>query len=152
MRRLAVALAAAAAIAGCDLSAGEDKTGTRHEPRDLGSREARLIRDWLQALEHEDYGHAATFFAPGAIVDQGRPFRLHSRAEARFFNATLPCRADLIALKHEGSAKVLATFRLRAGPGGPCDGLVRVHYTIERGRFTEWRQLPRPSPEVAPTV
>ena len=34
------------------------------------------------------------------------------------------------------------TFRLREGPGGPCSGLTRVRYTIEKGKFTEWRQLP----------
>jgi hypothetical protein len=37
---------------------------------------------------------------------------------------------------------VLATFKLRKGPGGPCSGLVKVRYTIEKGKFTEWRQLP----------
>ena len=49
------------------------------------------------------------------------PFRLPNSAAARIFNEGLPCHADLIALEDEG-AKVLATFRLRAGPGGPCDG------------------------------
>ena len=35
-----------------------------------------MIRDWLMAVEHGDFGRAATFFAPGAIIDQGRPYRL----------------------------------------------------------------------------
>ena len=116
MRRLAVTLAAAAAIAGCDLSAGEDKTATRHEPRDLRSREARLIRDWLQALEHEDYGHAATFFAPGAIVDQGRPFRLDSRAEARFFNSTTPTSKRSLRAPRAARASSSPSTTTRAPP------------------------------------
>jgi hypothetical protein len=104
-----------------------------------------MIRDWLMAVEHYDFSHAADFFAPGAIIDQsGRPYRLRDRRAARLFNSTLPCHAKLIALRDEGSSKVLATFRLRPGPGGDCDGTVRVRYTIVDGRFTEWRQLPPP--------
>jgi hypothetical protein len=108
-----------------------------------------MIRDWLMAVEHYDFGRAASYFAPGAIIDQGRPIRLPNAAAARIFNEGLPCHADLIALRDEG-AKVLATFRLRAGPGGPCRGEVKVRYTIKDGKFTEWRQLPRREPE--PTV
>ena len=52
-----------------------------------------------------------------------------------------------LALRDEG-AKVLATFRLTPGPGGPCRGRVQVRYTIVGGRFTEWRQLDtEPAPE-----
>jgi hypothetical protein len=107
-----------------------------------------MIRDWLMAVAHGDYGQAATFFAPGAIIDQGRPFRLPDAAAARIFNAGLPCHAQLIALEDEG-AKVLATFRLTPGPGGPCRGRVQVRYTIVDGKFKEWRQLDtdRPAPE-----
>jgi hypothetical protein len=120
----------------------------------LRSPEGLMIRDWLMALKRGDYGHAAMFFAPGAVIDQGRPFRLETRAAARLFNAGLPCHADLIALEDAGAA-VLATFRLLPGPGGPCAGRVQVRYTIKRGRFTEWRQLPgerREPPEPAGPV
>jgi hypothetical protein len=111
-----------------------------------------MIRDWLMAVEHYDFGRAASFFAPGAIIDQGRPIRLPNAAAARIWNERLPCHADLIALRHEG-VKVLATFSLRAGPGGPCDGEVKVRYTIKHGKFTEWRQLPGPqSAPTGPTV
>ena len=99
-----------------------------------------MIRDWLMAVKRGDYGQAADFFAPGAIIDQGRPFRLPDAAAARIFNAGLPCGADLVELEDEGT-QVLATFRLGARPGGPCRGRVQVRYTIEDGKFTEWRQL-----------
>jgi len=135
MRWLALAGVALALLAsGCDDSdAPQPRTGVR-------SAEGVMIRDWLMAVQHGDYGRAATFFAPGAIIDQGRPYRLRTRAAARLFNATLPCHAHLIALRDEG-AKVLATFRLAPGPGGPCRGRVQVRYTIVDGKFEEWRQL-----------
>jgi hypothetical protein len=136
MRLAAIALVA---VAGCG---GGSPTG-------LHSAEAVMIRDWLMAVEHYDFSHAAEFFAPGAIIDQGRPFRLPDAAAARLFNAGLPCHADLVGLREEEGPKVLATFRLKPGPGGPCRGQVRVRYTIKNGRFTEWRQFPAPA---GPTV
>ena len=73
-----------------------------------------------------------------------------TKSDAFAFNAELPCRADLIRLTGGGhSHHVLATFRLRKGPGGPCSGLTRVRYTIREGKFTAWRQLAEPEgPEV----
>ena len=143
MRRLALAAMALALLAGCDSSSDEPAP----QPREgLRSPEGVMIRDWLMAVAHGDFGQAATFFAPGAIIDQGRPFRLPDRAAARIFNAGLPCHAELIALDDEG-AKVLATFRLTPGPGGPCDGRVQVRYTIVHGKFKEWRQLDTGAPE-----
>ena len=142
---VAVVLVALSLLAGCD----EDDEQRPPPPRPetgLRSPEGLMIRDWLMAVKRADYGLAATFFAPGAIIDQGRPFRLETRAAARLFNAGLPCHADLIELEDEG-AKVLATFRLTPGPGGPCEGRVKVRYTIVDGRFTEWRQLPGTEPE-----
>jgi hypothetical protein len=149
---VAVVLAAAALPAGCDDSderspPERERSSEQQRPQaGLQSPEGLMIRDWLMAVTRGDYALAATFFAPGAIIDQGRPFRLETRAAARLFNAGLPCHADLIALDDEG-ARVLATFRLKPGPGGPCEGRVQVRYTIVDGRFTEWRQLPGTQPE-----
>jgi hypothetical protein len=141
MRGVALVVAALALLAGCD-DAGDKPPSPSPQPPPQGLRspEGVMIRDWLMAVTHGDYGQAATFFAPGAIIDQGRPFRLKNAAAARIFNAGLPCHADLVALEEEG-ARVLATFRLTAGPGGPCSGRVQVRYTIVRGKFEEWRQL-----------
>jgi hypothetical protein len=138
VRGAAIAVvAAAAAIAGCD----------SHPAPHVESPATRLIRDWLMALDHGDYGHAATFFAPGALVHEGRTFRLDKPGERRFFNATLPCRADLLGVTKEPRGRVVATFRLKAGPGGACEGLSRIRYRIEGGRFTEYRLLGPPGPQ-----
>ena len=152
--RLIVLLALVAALAGCDSDSGPGSGGEGGEPatpqaerpeaprrQGVRSPEGLVIRDWLQALERSDYPRAAMFFVPGALVDQGVPFRLRSDSAARAFNASLPCRADLAALKSEGS-KVLASFRLRAGPGGPCRGIVKVRFSFRGQRFAEFRQLP----------
>jgi SnoaL-like domain len=139
--RLPTLVVALAALAGCDTSSPES---TAERPPSF-SYEARVIRGWLLALDRGDYDGAAYYFAPGAIIDQGDPYRLRDASDARAFNASLPCRADLVDVEDEGR-RVLATFRLRRGPGGRCSGEVQVRYTIREGKFTEWRQLPRRDP------
>jgi hypothetical protein len=136
-----------ALLAGCD-DGGKESAG-REAPRRQAERlpehtrrEALVIRKWLFALNAEDYALAGSYFARGAIIDQGAPTRLRDAAAARRFNAALPCQADLVGIEDEPGPKTLASFRLRAGPGGPCSGIARVRFTIRKGRFTEWRQLP----------
>jgi hypothetical protein len=124
------------ALAGCDSSS--DQADRPSDP--LHSYDGRVIRGWLLALERQDYEQAASYFAPNALIDQGHPYRLRTKSDAFAFNASLPCRADLVRLKG-GGAHVLATFRLREGPGGRCSGLERVRYTIREGKFKAWRQL-----------
>lgn len=131
--------------AGCESGSEE----TEPDP-DLAAR--RLIGDWLGALNAGEYDRAASFFARDAVVDQGRAFRLRDRAAARFFNASLPCRADLVGVDDEPGPKALASFRLRTGPGGPCAGTVKVRFTIRASHFTEWRQLPQEEEPAGPVV
>jgi hypothetical protein len=139
---LIAVLALLAALAGCD--SGSDEHGTKTE-------KGVLIRDWLMALNNGDYGHAADFFAPRALVDQGIPYRLPNRTAARLFNSGLPCRGELVEVEDEGE-RVLATFRLRDGPGGSCDGFVRVRFAFRDGRFSEFRQLEQEAPGPGETV
>ena len=144
--RVLYVIAVLFALAGCNSSS--DEPVQKRDP--LHTYNGRVIRGWLLSLERQDYGQAAYYFAPNALIDQGHPYRLRTKSEAFAFNASLPCRADLIRLKGGGHAHhVLATFRLREGPGGPCHGLVRVRYTIRKGKFTEWRQLAEPEGEPA---
>jgi|SRR5215210_2287328 len=145
MRRLCIAVVVLT-LAGCN----SDPPDPPAKPDPLRSYNGRVIRGWLLSLERHDYTQAAYYFAPNALIDQGHPYRLRTKKDALSFNAALPCRADLIRMEGGGHAHhVLATFRLRRGPGGGCSGLTRVRYTIRGGKFTEWRQLPEPSgPEV----
>jgi hypothetical protein len=122
-------------LAGCGGSAD-------HHGRPPSDR--AVIGSWLNALNARDYRRAASFFARGAIVDQGQPVRLPDRAAAIEFNRGLPCRGKLTAVEDEGRTS-LGTFALISGSGGGganCDGSARVRFTIERGRFKVWRQLP----------
>jgi hypothetical protein len=144
---LTAVVLALAPLAGCD--SGSSQPDQAHA-RPRFTYEERVIRGWLLALERMDYDGAAYYFAPGAIIDQGEPYRLRNQSAARAFNASLPCRADLVRTDDEGRT-VLALFRLRRGPGGRCSGSVRVRFTIRKGKFREWRQLPeRPPPAGEP--
>ena len=136
---LAALAVAAALLAGCG---GED------EPSD-----EEVIRGWVDAVSAGKFRRAADYFAPGAIVEQAREFRLPDRGAAIAFNRSLPCRATLTGVD-EGGEGTLGTFRLRKGPGGECgpgEGAgetARVRFVIEGGEIREWRQLPeRPLPE-----
>ena len=56
-----------------------------------------------------------------------------NRAAAKLFNSGLPCRGGLVEVEDEGDG-VLATFRLRDGPGGAAT-FVRVRFAFRGGRF-----------------
>jgi hypothetical protein len=109
-------------------------------PRADPSPQEQLIQAWLAALALQDYRKAASYFAPNALIHQGAPLRLKSRAAAISFNRNLPCSAHLTDVVDEGRT-TLATFLLSAGPGGPCEGSVEVRFTIRKGKFVAWRQL-----------
>jgi hypothetical protein len=133
------------------LVAGCDSQEAPIEPSPAAT-EKRVVRQWITALNEGDYRQAARYFAKGAIVDQGEPIKLPDAAAARIFNASLPCRATLTKVEDEPGPEALASFALRAGLGGPCDGAVQVRVTIEDGRFTEWRQLPEAPEPTGPLV
>jgi putative membrane protein len=149
---LGAVLLVAAMLAGCDLSSDEpERVDPLPPPKQRGAAyEERVIRGWLLALQRDDYDGAAYYFGAHALIDQGRPYRLDGESDARAFNASLPCRADLADVEDEPGPKMLASFRLREGPGGPCSGIVKVRFTIRKGKFTEWRQLPQEEPESSP--
>lgn len=142
MRAIA-ALIAVLALAGCD-SGLEDEAATTPAPRPNEPSRAKVIRDWSKALNDERYGRAASFFAKGAIVEQGREIRLEDRGDAIAFNRSLPCKAAVTDVDDEG-ATVVAAFRLRGGREFGCDGgSARVRFRFRDGKFIEWRQLREP--------
>lgn len=139
-------------VAGCGGDDPERRIGAAPQPR-LDSRvpdaEVRVIRGWISARNRHDFPAAAAFFAPGAIVDQGRPLVLPTRAAAIVWNSGLPCDADLTSVRQVDGLP-LATFRLRAGPGGPCAGEAVVRFTIGKGKIKRFEQLPTRRREPAP--
>ncbi len=151
---LALVLASLCALPGCGLGGGEGSDPGRDEGAQRGAegaredsrepQEAARIRAWSAALNEGDYERAASFFAAGAIVEQTAEVRLPDRAAAIAFNRSLPCRADVTDLADEGDT-ILATFRLRQGPGGGCEGGARVRFRFRDGKFAEWRQLAEPA-------
>jgi hypothetical protein len=147
MRSLPAALVLIALLGvGCDSEEEADPASSS------AVAEERVVRKWITALNRGDYQAAARYFAKGAIVDQGRPIKLPNAAAARFFNASLPCRAELVDVEDEPGPKALASFTLSEGPGGPCEGQARVRVTIKGGVFTEWRQLPQGPEPSGPVV
>ena len=91
-RAMAVVLALTL-IAGCNSSSPGPKP--KPEPDPLHSYDGRVIRGWLLALERQDYDQAAYYFAPGALIDQGRrPYRLRTPTQARNFNASRRSSSD----------------------------------------------------------
>lgn len=142
MRRAALFVLLLAA--GCGGDEPQRKTEPGPQPQ-LDSRvsdaEVRVIRGWITARNRHDFPAAAAFFAPGAIVDQGRPLVLPTYAAAIVWNSGLPCDADLASVRRI-RGRPLAVFKLRAGPGGPCDGEAVVRFTISKGKITRFDQLP----------
>ena len=123
---------------GCDSASSEPQP---KPPIRSTTYHGRVIRGWLLALERQDYEQAAYYFAPGAIIDQGHPFRLRTREAGAELQRepALPRGADRAEGRGSPGARHL---QLHQGPGGGCSGLVKVRYTIREGKFTEWRQLP----------
>jgi hypothetical protein len=140
--KCALLAAGLALLVGCG---GNDPEPKLPAPQS-GSAQERAIRGWSAAVNRGDYDQAADFFARGAVVEQGREFRLRDHKEAKEFNRSLPCRADVTDFKKEGGS-VVAAFRLKpgTGPSESCGGDARVRFRFRGDRFSEWRQLPEPS-------
>lgn len=140
MKRLAGLLAAALLAAGCGSS--EKQAPGPPKPPSVSSGEA-VIRGWTMALYDGKYDKAANYFAPRAIVQQGKSFVLRTHDEAVFFGRTLPCRAKVTDVKAEKKGTLLATFDLFPGFHGTCPegGTAQVRFFIRSGKIETWRQL-----------
>jgi len=144
MRRIAlpsllIALALSACGSGSDLE-------TREIPGDADQAQAEVIDQWAMALTGGDIEAAAEFFALPSVAENG-PIRveIEDLDDARRFNASLPCGAQLIEAVREDEF-TLATFRLTERPGpGTCgdgvDGTAQTAFVIEDGKITEWRRV-----------
>jgi hypothetical protein len=123
--------------------------GTEPVTRD----EERVIRDWASALRHGHVARAARSFALPVLVANGGDLEtLHTRAQAKAFNRSLPCGAVIQELSRTANHFVVSTFRLveRPGPGRCGTGvghLARTAFRIEHGRITRWVRVADPPPD-----
>lgn len=136
---LALGLIAATTLAACG---GDDP----EIPGGADPAEAQVIDEWAMTLREGDVDAAARFFAIPSVAENGPvPIRIRDLNDARLFNASLPCGAELTNATPEGDF-IVATFRLteRPGPGscGPGAGATaQTAFVIEEGKITEWRRV-----------
>jgi hypothetical protein len=146
MRTYAAIAFVLVALAGC----GGSGTSTSRKPAGQArvdpAQAASVIRRWVDTLRRGDIAGAASFFALPSVVENGTPpIVLHTRADARLFNRSLPCGAQLLKTSSSGRFTT-ATFRLTERPGpGACGGgtgqTARTTFVIRGGRITEWRRV-----------
>jgi hypothetical protein len=155
-RRIALFAAVGLAIAGCGGGDKDEFAGPR--PAQHAERDApAVIRAWADTLRRGDVRGAARFFALPSIVSNGTPtITLRTAADARAFNASLPCGARLIRTT-SASRFTTAVFRLTERPGhGSCGsgtGLTaRTTFVIKDGKIEEWRRVADNPPAAGPTV
>jgi hypothetical protein len=119
-----------------------------HEP--VTRAEEHVIRAWAAALRHGHVARAARAFALPVIVANGDdPVELHTRAQAKAFNRSLPCGAVVVRLDRTVHHFVVSTFRLveRPGPGRCGTGvghLARTAFLIRHGHITRWLRVADP--------
>jgi hypothetical protein len=109
-------------------------------------RATRVIRAWLDALNHDDIERAASYFALPSKFQNGTPvLTVDSQAERIAVNLALPCGAKAIEMRGAGRFTVV-TFRLIHRPGGECGqgvgGKARGAIRVARDKIAEWYRLP----------
>ena len=128
--------------AGCGSAAtkSSDARGGTADPSAVS-----VIRAWSTALRHGDVAAAARYFALPSEFANGpdEVLTIHTEAQARAVNTTLPCGALLISVQRRGQY-LSALFRLtnRSGPEAGCGSgagqLARTDFVIANGHIVEW--------------
>ncbi len=120
-----------------------------HGARGADPAAVGVIRAWSTALRRGDVAAAASYFAlPSEFINGPTDaVSIHSHAQARAANASLPCGAVLISAVQRGRF-VSALFRLTDRPGSNADcglgagGLARTNFLIADGRIVDWIRAP----------
>lgn len=148
-KRLAVLLFVAAVLL---LSAcgGNDESSTSTTPAattEGPAEDVEVIRAWSEALSEGDIDAAAEFFALPSTAENGITIEIETLDDARLFNESLPCGAELESTEAQGEF-ITATFRLKQRPGVPiCPGdgnTAETSFVIEDGAIAEWRRVAVP--------
>jgi hypothetical protein len=149
---LVSALVLALALAACGYDGRvtvSDEPASALEPADVpgdaDAADVQLIDAWATALTAGDIDGAARFFAIPSVTENGPVLQIENLDQARLFNATLPCGAELIRATREGDFTI-ATFRLleRPGPGTCGDGTgetAMTAFVIADHKIVEWRRV-----------
>ena len=138
---VAATLIAAAALAACG---GSEEDGTTI-PGGADPAAVEVIDDWARTLRAGDVNGAAEFFAVPSLAVNGLALEINDVADARRFNASLPCGAILEeAVEQDGFT--VATFELTERPGpGTCGSgtgaTANTAFKIEDGKIVEWRRV-----------
>jgi limonene-1,2-epoxide hydrolase len=109
-------------------------------------RARRVIRAWLNALNHDDIERAASYFALPSKFQNGTPvLTVDSQQERIAVNLALPCGAKATEMRGAGDFTIV-TFRLIDRPGGECGqgvgGRARGAIRVAMGKIVEWYRLP----------
>jgi hypothetical protein len=117
------------------------------EPAPPDPGDVRIVRAWADTLRRGDVHAAARYFAIPSLVSNGTPpIKLETRAEAEFFNQTLPCGAKLIDTEPAAHGFFIATFRLTERPGtGECGtgtgATARTAFRVRKEHITDWLRV-----------
>ena len=113
----------------------------------LDQADVRIVRAWADTLRRGDVRAAARYFAvPSTVANGTVPLTLKTRAQARFFNRTLPCGAKLIRSEPASGGFFIATFRLTERPGeGECGSgtgaTARTAFRVRGQEITDWLRV-----------
>jgi hypothetical protein len=120
---------------------------SQSKPAEPDPADVEVVRAWADTLRHGRVRDAARYFALPSRVSNGTPpLKLETRAEAEFFNRTLPCGARLIDTEPASRGFFIATFRLteRPGPGECGTGTgetARTAFRVRDEHITDWLRV-----------
>jgi hypothetical protein len=143
---IAIVVTTTVAVVFLSDSDSDDAGESREIPGDADPESAAVIDEWAMTLAAGDIDGAAEFFAlPSVAENGGVVVEIESPDDARLFNASLPCGAELTRAEADGKFTV-ATFRLTERPGpGTCGSgtgeTASTAFVIEDGEILEWRRV-----------
>ena len=148
MPRCFVVIPLIAAVLALSSCGGDGGSPAASDAAIEGSTEdVEVIRDWAEALTDSDIDAAAAFFAVPSVAENGIAVEIETIGDARAFNDSLPCGAELESTSAQGEF-ITATFKLTERPGIPeCPGsgnTAETSFVIEDGEIVEWRRVALP--------
>ena len=133
------------ACGGDDEPGGQPADPGPEIPGDADPADVEIIDQWASTLASGNVAGAAEFFAIPSVAENGVLLEIEDEADARRFNAALPCGAELIRAETQGRFTT-ATFELTERPGAGLCGTgtgatAQTAFVIEDGLIVEWRRV-----------